>query len=674
MPDISKLNKEVLDSLSPEERDLTLKLLEELSHGEDKNYKDLLYLDYNEVPVDIITFLDDDRYLGKAWKDVNGNSKLYPYWRRRLKELFPDNLTMTVNNAIFSGCRGIGKSELSVAICCYMLYKVMCLKNPREYFRLKPTETIAFAFMNITQSLSEDIGISKFQNTVQMSPWFMEHGTLEGRKDIRWVPPEYINIIIGSQAKDVIGQAVLFAFFDEISFIRNQDIEKQKAIAIDMISTAIGGMKTRYVYNGKSEALLILASSKRSEKSFLETWMKKKLETDGDNLFLVDEAIWNVKPEGTYSGKTFRVALGNKFLTSQVIPDGDDSSDWISKGYKILSVPVEFRADFLTDIERSLCDFAGISSSELSKYISGEAWNDTKVEGAQNAFLSDVIEVGNGKDDFRQYRNFFDVNRLDKRYFNRPLYIHLDMSVSGDKTGIAGVWIKSKSMSREDRDAADELRFKLAFSVSVKAPKGHQVSFEKNRKFIYWLKEIGLNIKGVSTDSYQSADLGQILTQKGYNYKMISVDRVDTDKICKPYQYFRSCIYEKRIESYTDDLLSEEIIDLERNINTGKVDHPSGGSKDQADAVVGAIYHASMYAEQFGFDYGETLDNITKANDVDNASDMKKQVQVAFEQELQNLFLPPSVKKAQEDMQKEEQAKPKPAYSAAFVDQGMLIW
>jgi DNA gyrase subunit B len=44
-----------------------------------------------------------------------------------------------------------------------------------------------------------------------------------------------------------------------------------------------------------------------------------------------------------------------------------------------------------------------------------------------------------------------------------------------------------------------------------------------------------------------------------------------------PYQYFKSTIYEKRIEMYHDKTLIRQIIDLERNIDTGKIDHPDGG-------------------------------------------------------------------------------------------------
>ena len=116
--------------------------------------------------------------------------------------------------------------------------------------------------MNITKTLAEDIALSKFQNTVQMSPWFMERGTMTQRGNMPyWIPPDPVDIIIGSQPSHVIGLPIYFAFFDEISFIRNQDIDKQKRIAMDMIDTAIGGMRTRFLRKGHNPTLLILASS-----------------------------------------------------------------------------------------------------------------------------------------------------------------------------------------------------------------------------------------------------------------------------------------------------------------------------------------------------------------------------------------------------------------------------
>lgn len=200
-----------LSQLSESEKKLFLDIIKEYqSNGQSKTFDDLRYQDYAEIPVDIDTFVDDDRYLGYAWKDSEGKSKLYPYWRKRLRELFPDNITTSVNNAIFSGARGLGKSEIAILIAAYLMYRVLCLKNPIEYFHLKPTEKLCFAFMNIKISLAEEIGNSKFQNTVKMSPWFMSHGTLVGRTNKLWTPPDCIQIIIGSQASDVIGLPIYF--------------------------------------------------------------------------------------------------------------------------------------------------------------------------------------------------------------------------------------------------------------------------------------------------------------------------------------------------------------------------------------------------------------------------------------------------------------------------------
>ena len=179
---------------------------------------------------------------------------------------------------------------------------------------------------------------------------------------------------------------------------------------------------------------------------------------------------------------------------------------------------------------------------------------------------------------------------------SKPLYVHLDMSVSGDMTGIAGVWITGKKVSTDD-DPSKDLSFRLAFSVSVKAPKGRQISFEKNRKFVRWLKEVGFKVKQVTSDTYQSYDLQQQLTSEGFECAILSVDRVDSDGICKPYQYLRSAIYEKRFSMYKSARLFDEFIDIARDNNTGKIDHSPNGHKDALDAVCGATFTASKYAE-----------------------------------------------------------------------------
>ena len=669
--DFRDINKEQLDSLSPEERKLALEILEQYAKkGSSDIFNELVYSDYEEIPVDIETFLTDDSYMGQAWKDSENKLKIYPYWMKKLKELFPTPFDTKVNNFIASGARGLGKSEICVAIMCYLLYRIMCLKNPLEYYHMKPTEKIVFAFMNIKLDLAEEIANSKFQNSIKMSPWFLKRGSITGRYQKYWEPDSKycVDIKIGSQSDDLIGLPCYAIFFDEISFIRNQNIDIQKQKAIDMIDTAIGGMMTRFVHNGKNPTLLMLASSKRSEKSFLEEHIKTKLASEPENVMIVDEPVWIVKPKGTYSNKTFPLAVGNKFLVSQVLKDDEDVSEYIQKGYRIIYPPVDLKAQFLDDMDRALCDFAGISSTQLSKYISGEAVKDCIDKELQNPFTKEIIEVGNGKDDTLEYKDFFDISKVPTTMKNKPLYVHLDMSISGDMTGISGVWIKGKKPSSDNKNQSKDLFFQLAFSVSVKAPKGRQISFEKNRNFIRWLREQEFNVREISTDTFQSYDLRQQLESEGFVCSVQSVDRVESNShVCIPYQFLKNVIYEQRVAMFEDNSLIEELVNLERDITSGKIDHPASFRKDAADSFCGALFTASKYAEEYAYNYGEDYDAFLGANETEELreEEKKKQLMVDFEEQLKEFGI--SNKPPEQTKQENENKNP-------FILNDILIW
>ena len=87
------------------------------------------------------------------------------------------------------------------------------------------------------------------------------------------------------------------------------------------------------------------------------------------------------------------------------------------------------------------------------------------------------------------------------------------------------------------------------------------------------------------------------------------------------------------------DQLTDELIGLER-MSSGKIDHTSDGinSKDQADAVCGALYLASQFAEQFAFDYGESLNAALEVNTAYSENYKRRQMITDFEQELTKAY------------------------------------
>ena len=438
-------------------------------------------------------------------------------------------------------------------------------------------------------------------------------------------------------------------FFDEISFIPNQDVEKQKEKAKALVNTAAARMQSRFMKGDVNPTILVLASSKRTEQSFMETWIENKKKQDSKTVRIVDEPQWVIRTDKN-STKTFKVAIGNKFLDSEIVPF-DTPKEMLdiyrARGFTLIDVPIGYYENFLDDINIALTDIAGVSTSSTNRYFSGPRIQNIKNRELKNLMTREIIQVGNSKDDTSQYYDFIDTSLITSYLISRPLYIHLDMSLTGDKTGIAGVYIKGKKPHREGVPDSKDLSYGLAFSFAVKAPKGYQVSFEKNRNFIRWLKNYGFKIKGISSDTFQSADLLQQLSAEGFKTDVISVDRVDTEShICLPYQTLKSAIYEERLEIYDKcDLLTDEWLGLERNNNTGKIDHsPSGiNSKDISDAVCGAIFNASKHAQEYAYEFGEDLQTVVEANS-DFETDRLQQLTVDFEQELMKIQDPLRVK------------------------------
>lgn len=647
----NEINLKALDALSAEERALAMQILREYAaEGSSALLEDLKYSDFEEIPVDIMTFISDDRYLGRGLYSVDeftGERKctVFPYWLEKLQEIFPDNLTTRYNTLILTGSIGLGKSFVAVLCQLYLLYRMMCLKDPYTYYGLQPIDKITFSMLNVTLEAAQGVGWDKMQQLLQSSEWFMDRGNMNAsRTNPQWMPPKGIELIFGSSNRHVVGRALFSNFSDEVNFGVGNNVEKQKAKLKKMISQIDARMISRFGKGTYLPTMNIIASSKDSEQAFMESYIEMKRQNESKTTLIVDEPQWVVRNDkgSPNDPGSFYVAVGNKFLAHELLPISATEAEvnaYREKGYFMLKVPPIYREAFEDNIDLALTDNAGISTSSTTKYISGVRLNQTKIDTYKNPFTKDVIEVGNSPDDITQYSNFFDLSRVDPRDMVRPLFIHLDMSLSGDKTGIAGVWITGKRPQTVGSDPSKELEFKLAFSVSVKAPKGFQVSFEKNRNFIRWLRDRGFAIKGVSSDTYQSAQIQQQLKGDGFKTKILSVDRVDgSTRTCLPYAFFKSAIYERHIQIYKDcQLLTEELVSLER-LSDGHIDHPQNFSKDQADAACGALFLASEFAEEYSYDYGENLDVSLAVTVAETDTFRKQQMITEFQDELLKVY------------------------------------
>jgi hypothetical protein len=99
-----------------------------------------------------------------------------------------------------------------------------------------------------------------------------------------------------------------------------------------------------------------------------------------------------------------------------------------------------------------------------------------------------------------------------------------------------------------------------------------------------------MNLRWFTFDGFQSADSIQTLRTKGFMTGTQSVDRKSA-----PYQINKMALYDGRLEIPEYPKLLKELISLEKDAQTGKVDHPVNGSKDIADAPrsLGAAWGAT---------------------------------------------------------------------------------
>ena len=329
-------------------------------------------------------------------------------------------------------------------------------------------------------------------------------------------------------------------------------------------------IKSRFIRNGKLLGKMFLVSSKKAEDDFLEVYLdKRRKENDADKLFIVDEPLWVVKPSDTYSGKMFKVAYGAKQLTPRVVEEGEDLEALRQLGYEILDVPVELESDFRFNIITALQDLAGKALPGTTSYFSYKIISACYTD-RPNPFSAEILEIG--CNDHMEYQEFFDLEKVPKEYKSRPMAIHLDTSLKNDITGISGACYVDNVLADTDDGTIEKRVYAQVFSVGIKAPPGTEISMAKNRRFLYWLRSMGFNIALISTDTYQTAESHQILRDKGFTTAIRSLDRTP-----EGYKTLREAMMEHRISLIHYARLENELIYLQYDTHTGKLDHPANG-------------------------------------------------------------------------------------------------
>ena len=189
----------ILQGLTKEEQQAVIQILREQEKtGSSNSYNSLISADYDEIPISIEEFISNPRYAGNYLQEY------YPFWKDQLINIFDKG--KHYSEVAFTGSIGTGKSSMAIVGMAYVLYQLMCLKNPQKYWGTN--KTMYFAFFNNNLDLAKSVGFAAFHDLIRKSEWFLENGEFRGKVNQVYHPYKDIELMAGSLPSHVIGKDV----------------------------------------------------------------------------------------------------------------------------------------------------------------------------------------------------------------------------------------------------------------------------------------------------------------------------------------------------------------------------------------------------------------------------------------------------------------------------------
>lgn len=489
------------------------------------------------------------------------------------------------------------KSTAALYIQAYTVYQLSCLKDPHAEFGLDPASEIMIIFQSLNATVAKAVEYDRFREMLERSPYFKKNFRHDPElKSMIRLPNRIVVKSVSGDASAAIGQNVISGIIDEVNFMAVVEKSKMSADggvfnqAVELYNSIVRRRESRFMKGDKLPGLLCLVSSARYPGQFTDQRKeaaKREIERTGrTRIYIYDKRQWEVRPEddGTYSGETFNLFLGDVTRKARVMDEGEVLPD--SDQHLVMEVPVEHLHVFEDDIYDAIRDVAGQATLATHPFIPYPE-KTARAFGKVNGIFS------RSEIDFNELKTLI----YPKRFTNLDCYryVHCDLALTGDSCGFVVGHIPKFVAVERDEGLVEMLPIiRIDGILEIRPPRGGEISLAKVRGLIYKLREMGLPVKWVSYDSFASADSIQVMRQKGYMTGELSMDVTP-----KPYEMLKQAITDERLECPEHIKCQRELLTLERNPKTGKIDHTAVGSKDISDALAGVAYGLTMRRENW---------------------------------------------------------------------------
>ena len=526
---------------------------------------------FEETPVDARTFVEGEAYLGQPplsdiqYDIVEAMSQIYR--KEDLINIMGEEKgtqyynKYTKNEIILQLGKGSGKDFTSTVACSYIVYKLLCLKDPAKYFGKPSGDAIDLINVAINAQQAKNVFFKGFKTKIEKSPWFI------GKYNAKADSVEFdksITVYSGhSERESHEGLNLLLAVLDEISgFASEVGTGNEQGKTADNIYKAFrGSVDSRFPDLGK----VVLLSFPRYPGDFIseryDSVIAEKEVIERTHEFIINPILPDSDPD-------------NKFEISW---DEDQIVSYKYPGVFALKRPTwevnptrsidDFKIAFMTDLGDAMMRFACVPTFASDAFFK------------QADKVRSCMTLRNPVDNFKRFDEAFKPDPT-KKY-----YVHADLAQKHDKCAVAIAhvekWVNIQVINNYEQVAPIVVVDAVAWwEPKIEGP----VNLSEVKQWIQNLRRIGFDIGMVSFDRWQSFDIQNELKQVGMKTDTVSVAK-------KHYEDMAMLVYEERLAMPAIDLLFDELTQL-KIMKNDRVDHPRKKSKDLADAVCGAIFGA----------------------------------------------------------------------------------
>tara|TARA_B100002019_G_scaffold73910_2_gene63865 strand:- start:330 stop:2060 length:1731 start_codon:yes stop_codon:yes gene_type:complete len=489
-----------------------------------------------EEPVSIQTFVQDKKYLG-----LPPLSQIQLEIVRHSTQIFKESTLQklmgkeegsayynkyTDNEVICMLGKGSGKDHCARISIAYTAYLMHCLRDPLNYYGKATGVYIDLLNLAVNAQQAQRVFFEPLKNLLLSSPFFNEVG-FEPRVSEIFFFSRPVRCFSGhSESEGWEGYEVMTVILDEIAAFKT-DAELKGETRSKGSASAIYNMSKLSVMSRFPEVgKVILLSFPRYKGDFIETRFTDANEKNEPKTWTIKAATWEVNP-----------TIERHQLESEYIRN-----------------PIEAKMRF-----------------------------ECEPPNMVDAYFRDPDLV-------RKAFHYSDdpVNEEDgtfKKWFNnkdgKTRFIHVDLALKRDRAALCMVSSGGFKEIQTSMGVENLPVVSMDLIYSWEATVGSEINFAAVRQMIVDLCrkfQVGL----VTFDRWQSVEMIQSLRAQGINADFHSVKKSDYDTLL-------TAIYDTRIRGYWNELLVEEELLKLKLFGNNKIDHPTTGSKDLADALAGAV-------------------------------------------------------------------------------------